>query len=156
MLKIVISKDQGAYGLRFGLSAAAILYLLSKGSDLIVSQTFDAIKFDERQKDLSLMKLTTREGCYTDWTGAVFDTLNKVVYNVRRVNDDGIAYAYSKEFRTHPDLIDVLEQMGDAANGPYSRLKLVTIDDPNITLDDIEIHDDEGCETIHEVRRIWE
>jgi hypothetical protein len=152
MLKIVISKKHGG----FGLSAAAILYLLSKGSDLIVTQTFEYINFDPRQEDLSQMKPTSHERCYSNWAGTVFDIVNQVVYFTRHLDGDGNLIVYSKEFRTHPDLIEVVEQMGDAASGPYAHLKLVTIDDPKITFDDIEICDNAGCETIHEKHRIWE
>ena len=57
--------------------------------------------------------------------------------------------------RTHPDLIDVVETLGPAANGVYARLKVVTITDPDITVDRLRLVDYDGYEHIAEVHRTW-
>ena len=53
--------------------------------------------------------------------------------------------------RTDPVLIEVVEQLGDLANGPYSKLKVVEVPD------DIKwyIHDYDGIEEVHEEHRKW-
>lgn len=53
--------------------------------------------------------------------------------------------------RNDPNLVKVVESLGEEANGQFSRLKVVEIPD------DIEwfIDDYDGVETIHEKHRIW-
>lgn len=53
--------------------------------------------------------------------------------------------------RTDPNLIKVVENLGEEANGPSSRLKVVEIPDDV----DWYIEDYDGVETIHEKHRIW-
>lgn len=58
----------------------------------------------------------------------------------------------STENRADPDLIAVFEEMGDLANGRYSRLKIVEVPD------DVEWEIDEydGNEWIAEKHRTWD
>lgn len=58
---------------------------------------------------------------------------------------------HGKIKRTDPDLIAVVEELGDEANGLYAELKIVEIPD-NI---DWELDNYDGIETIHEVHRSW-
>lgn len=53
--------------------------------------------------------------------------------------------------RTAPELVQVVEELGDKANGPYSKLEVVEIPD------DVEwyIDDYDGIETIEEAHRSW-
>lgn len=62
----------------------------------------------------------------------------------------GIDYSWKIE-RTDPNLVKVVESLGEEANGHLSRLKVVEIPD------DVEwfIDDYDGIETIHEKHRIW-
>jgi len=53
--------------------------------------------------------------------------------------------------REHPDLIKVVEKLGDGANGRFSELKIVEIPDDV----DYEIEDYDGLESIHEKHRVW-
>ena len=54
--------------------------------------------------------------------------------------------------RTDPVLVDVVEQLGDLADGYYCKLKVVEVPD------DVEwyIHNYNGIESVHECHRIWE
>ena len=53
--------------------------------------------------------------------------------------------------RNDPVLVEVVEQLGDLANGHYSKLKVVEVPD------DIKwyIHDYDGLEEVHEEHRKW-
>ena len=54
--------------------------------------------------------------------------------------------------RNDPVLVEVVEHLGDLANGRYSKLKVVEVPD------DIKwyIHDYDGVESVHECHRSWE
>ena len=53
--------------------------------------------------------------------------------------------------RNDPILVEVVEQLGDLANGHYSKLKVVEVPD------DVKwyIHDYDGLESVHECHRIF-
>lgn len=53
--------------------------------------------------------------------------------------------------RTNPALIQVIEELGEEANGRCSELKIIEIPD------DVEyrIEEYDGIESVHEVHRIW-
>jgi hypothetical protein len=53
--------------------------------------------------------------------------------------------------RDNKTLIQVVEELGDKANGSYGKLKIVEIPDGI----EWEIHDYDGMETIHEAHRCW-
>jgi hypothetical protein len=61
-----------------------------------------------------------------------------------------LASLYDVE-RNDPDLVAIVEEMGEAANGQYSKLKVVEIPD------DVQwiIEDYDGRETIAEKHRTW-
>lgn len=66
-------------------------------------------------------------------------------------------YCFYKDFndldleRDDPILVDVVEQLGEGANGNYSSLKIVEIPD------DVQwsIHEYDGAEWVAEVHRTW-
>lgn len=53
--------------------------------------------------------------------------------------------------RNNPILVEIVEQLGESADGRYAELKVVDIPD------DVQWHIDEydGWETIHENHRVW-
>jgi hypothetical protein len=63
----------------------------------------------------------------------------------------GYAYNYGNKERTDPKLIEVVEKLGEEANGEFAFLKVIEIPD------DIEwfIDDYDGVETIREKHRSW-
>lgn len=69
---------------------------------------------------------------------------------------NGLCSRYSlvgsdQDYRTNPDLIEVIEQLGEKANGRFGSIKIVEVPD------DVEWEIDEydGLETIHEQHRVW-
>ena len=58
---------------------------------------------------------------------------------------------WGDEFRCHPKLVEVVEKLGSAANGPYS--ELVVVDVP----DDVDWYIDnyDGVEMVRERHRTW-
>ena len=70
-------------------------------------------------------------------------------YAILRTHD-GVS-KWDREFRTHPDVIAVIEALGKGANGMCASLDVVEI--PDGIEWDIDDHD--GIETIHEEHRCW-
>ena len=67
---------------------------------------------------------------------------------------DGILYSFddrSPEVRADKDLIEVIEALGDKANGDYAKIKIVDIPDDI----DFEITEYDGFEKIAEKHRTW-
>jgi hypothetical protein len=64
--------------------------------------------------------------------------------------DDAYFSHYNVE-RTDPDLIAVVEELGDEANGEHARLEVVEVPDGIAW----ELEDYDGNETIEEVHRSW-
>ena len=61
--------------------------------------------------------------------------------------------SHERAFRCDPRLVQVVEQLGEAADASYSHLKVVEI--PFDTIDGWEITDWEGWERIEEDHRSW-
>jgi hypothetical protein len=61
-----------------------------------------------------------------------------------------ITYEHDIE-RNNPILVEIVEQLGEAADGNYAELKVVEIPD------DVQWHiaEYDGWETIHEDHRVW-
>ena len=60
-------------------------------------------------------------------------------------------FTNAEDFRTDQRIIDVVEKLGDKANGFYSSLEIVEIPDGI----EYEIHEYDGVETVHEKHRSW-
>lgn len=74
------------------------------------------------------------------------------------LNPNGVATTFDGEFvsllalnRTDPDVVAVVEELGDEASATGSRLKVVDVPD------DVEwfIHNYDGLESVHEKNRVW-
>lgn len=152
MMKIVINKKAGG----FGISGEAVLYLLQKGSDLVSSFSFEEARFNPEEEDLSQMVPASIDGFYIDWAGSLYEPANERIYHCRYMDNAGNIVVDTVSFRMHPDLIEVVEKLGEDADGPFSCLKIVSIVDPNLTPDNLVILENGGIESIHEVHRIWE
>ncbi len=58
---------------------------------------------------------------------------------------------WTRDNREHPLLVRVVEEMGEAANGPHAKLKVVEIpSDVEYVIDEYD-----GYESIHEAHRSW-
>lgn len=71
------------------------------------------------------------------------ENLNKYSYHLD---------TYGIEFRCDPDLVAVVEELGEEANGSYSELKVVEVpEDIEVTIEDYD-----GVEWIAEKHRTWQ
>lgn len=61
------------------------------------------------------------------------------------------SFTRSDAFRADPRLVQVVEELGAAANGGFAKLEVVTIPDGV----DWEIDEYDGSETVHEKHRSW-
>lgn len=67
--------------------------------------------------------------------------------------EDDFEYIFEREKRIDSKLVEVVEKLGDAANGPFSVLRIIEIpDDIEWTIED---RDEDGWEQIVEKHRVW-
>lgn len=78
--------------------------------------------------------------CLTKFLGNTIDKVPEEYY-----------FSHYEIERTNPNLIKVIDELGDEANGRCANLMVVEIPD-NVNW---EIDDYDGIETIHEVHRSW-
>lgn len=130
-MKVVIN---GCYG-GFGLSSEAILALIKMNSPIL-----DKVPFGEKggwnKKEFTK---NFKEG-YKEW---IFNGI---------IADDNYVYSFDcSGNRSHPDLIKVVEELGEKANGTCAKLEIIEIpDDVKYEIDEYD-----GSESIHEVHRSW-
>ena len=78
------------------------------------------------------------------YRGSGYESLNGTThYNTDRISE--------LEFRSHPDVVAVVEELGDAASGMLARLRVVEIPDGI----EWEIDNYDGIESVEEVHRSW-
>jgi len=99
-------------------------------------------------------KLLKEKGVKILFKGDKYKDSNEIVdkfYSYLSNEDFGIKSNNYIEYRTDKRLIEVIEKLGDKANGKYAKLEIIEIPD------DIEWFIDEydGIETIHERHRSW-
>lgn len=72
-------------------------------------------------------------------------------YHKGHVDDNDYLISEYDICRADPILVEVVEELGDAANSEYSDLKVVEIPD------DVQwvLHEYDGIESIHEKHRVW-
>lgn len=130
-MKIVINTCYGGFGLS---DAATERYAELNGvkiykEDLVYIAHFYTVPVEEYKK------------IYAECTLARdYNKINKIYYTLRNVE------------RTDNYLIQVIEELGKAANGNCSELKIVEIPD-GVQWD---INEYDGYESIHEKHRVWE
>jgi hypothetical protein len=93
---------------------------------------------------------------YLDIKGIKYETQEKwwqknIFFHEGHVGEDDYWLSEYDIGREDPALVQVVQELGEKANGPYSALKIVTIPD------DVEYYIDEydGMESIHENHRTW-
>lgn len=148
-MKVVINKCHGG----FGISNEAMAKLIKKESDVLDIESLENWSRDsgcpenieeycDNRDPKSLDKKKIDGKTYYIDMGVFLDF------------EDGLYYrldSYDMETRTHEDLIELVEQMGDNVNGYYSELKIVEIPDDI----DWKISEFDGMERIEEKHRSW-
>lgn len=76
--------------------------------------------------------------------------LSPAAYKELGLEWDGFGFAYDKD-RANPALVNVVEKLGEKANGAYADLCIVEIP-PRVKW---EITDYDGYEQVEEVHRTW-
>ena len=135
-IKIVINVKHGG----FHLSTEAVKYLIKINSPLI--------------KKYRLEEWTrTPEETRAEFTKDIGDGFKEHKWGEGIFLKDDIVYGpeISEEDRAHPDLIAVVEELGDKASGRWSRLKIIEI--PADV--DWVIEEYDGYEWIAEKHREW-
>lgn len=132
VVKVVINRCFGG----FGLSDEAIEWLIqNKGWKVVKSDEEGKLPDEESENQAPII----------EWHPHVMGGLGR--YSIIRLkygNNSG-------GFRINPDLIEVIEVLGEKANGRYAELKIVEI--PNDVEWSIEEYD--GVEWIAEKHRTW-
>lgn len=136
MVKVVITKRCA-----FLLSHKAIVELVKMGSELVKKVPMEKfLKYEEGDEK------------YIENCGDGFIRHRQIDNAVFK---DGYAYyleLYDPSIRTHPDLIAIVEKLGEEANTEYSELKIVEVPD------DVEWYiaeNDQGQEWVAEKHRTW-
>jgi len=147
-MKIVINKCFGG----FGLSPLATKKIADrKGLECY----FFAIIFEPYK----YKRLTLKEA-NSQFVWVAFSVPNPGDYNLNVRDEDGLyrganmrAAKISLDFenRDDPDLVAVVEELGELANTRFSQLKVVEIPDGT----EWEIDEYDGMETVHEKHRSW-
>lgn len=76
---------------------------------------------------------------------------------LKMISEKGVGTSYDEtsanSFRFNPTVVEVVEQLGDEANGDYAKLRIVEI--PFESDEGWYIDDYDGMETIREEHRSW-
>lgn len=134
-MKVVINKSHGGFGLSHD---AVMLYAKKKGITLYCEHNsyynnYFLCPVDEYKKIEAEERL-------------------KPIGSNRYEKANALSFSYHNMVRTDLVLIEVVEELGDNANGQYAKLKVVNIPD-NVAY---EIHEYDGLEHIAEVHRTWD
>lgn len=130
-MKVVLNKCYGG----FGLSNDAVIKLIEMESQLVEVSDLKKWGSMKNVEDYGGYKvLSVYEGCIV-----IGDKVHSVCN-------------YGKEFRTHPDLIKVIEELGEEkSSGQLAELRIIEIPDGI----DWQIDEYDGIETVEEVHRSW-
>ena len=149
MKKIILNKDYGGFGLSY---AAYKLYAKKKGINLFVYE-----------------RATTKDG-YSGFTYKKVDKpssdvfayyTNKDFGDVVILSDDKVLKDFhetysvdlNRDMRADPTLVEVVEELGSAADGWAAKLVIVEV--PDEVAADYEIDDYDGFETLHQKVQEW-
>jgi len=134
-MRVVINKCHGG----FGISVDALYELIKMNSDIVTKMPIEEYTHDvdRTKKEFESFKNGfMKHKCLE----ILFD--GKYIYFMNR---------HAESVRCHPDLINIVEKLGDAANGASAKLKIVKIPD------DVEwtIEEYDGLEWVAEKHRTW-
>ena len=130
-MKVVVNRCYGG----FGLSNDAVIKLIEMKSELISISNLKSWGSHKEVEDYGGYKIMK------GYDGVI--VIDDKVHSVS---------SYGNEFRTHPDLIKVVEELGeDKSSGMLAELRIVEIPDGI----DWYIDEYDGVETVREYHRSW-
>jgi hypothetical protein len=133
LVKLVINKCYGG----FGLSEAAYARLIELG--------VPTCPWDNENHGLAIADMQHPESNHEGaLNAAMFSSLVQSRYYA--------SWTREEEHRSHPLIVQVVEELGDKANGRCARLRVVEIPDGV----DFEIDEYDGMEKVRETSRSWE
>ena len=138
-MKVILNNCYGGFGVS---KAAYIRYAQLKGIDLHQYERVNDYGEKLKYKKVSLNKeLDSLESNFT---------IEDLGESPKKITDKQSLYL-DEDHRTDPVLIQVVEELGEDANGSFSDLEVVDIPD------DMKwyISDYDGIETLHEEHRSW-
>lgn len=140
-MKVAINAKHGG----FGLSAKAIKLYCNKAG--IPCHFFEINYSNKEEKYNIVFEPTESPSGILRWRA--FTVPNPAEHK------DPYKYHFNDSFtddRANKHLIETIEELGDKANGPFAKLKIIEVPD------DVQWHIEEydGRETIHENHRVWE
>jgi hypothetical protein len=103
--------------------------------------------FNENYKPISLEVLDK----YSFWCAFTIPDPNTLRRDDLSARWEELHLDQRPENRADPNLVEVVEELGDDANGAHAKLRIVEVPDNT----EWEIDEYEGMETIHERHRIW-
>lgn len=141
-MKVVVNKCYGGFGLSF---TAQKMICEKKGIE------FYPYKFvHDKDSDEYYYKLIHNENEFKKYIDVVLTKYMGEKFEKTAINNNLIWNYYYIE-RTDKALVETVEELGEKANGCFSRLEIVEIpDDINY-----EIREYDGYESIEEVHRTW-
>jgi len=140
-MKVIIN---GCYG-GFGISTKALLELIIRRAKCVNSFTpkeYLGKNWENLWKDESGKYIDLGDGFMGHPQGYNISK-DDLLYDIDSFDNDNL--------RTDEDLISIIEEIKEEANGPHAKLKIIEIPD------DVEwqLNDYDGVESIHEVHRVW-
>jgi hypothetical protein len=104
-------------------------------------------------------------GFWSNYYGVIFNTETNLVYEIgypmsQQECETDEDWWHRQDFReillrTHPDLISVVEELGNAANGRHACLNVREVPDEDVTVDMLGIGEYDGSEWVCERHRTW-
>jgi len=153
MKKVAINVCYGG----FGLSDAAYQKLIDWGIPVqkYVEETRDPVTGKVNPKPLNGgMVIFDRELTppgESKWTDLYHETKHDPAYGGMFSDRYWEVWLHDTEYRAHPLIIRVIEELGEAANGEHAALKIVEIpDDVEFTIEEYD-----GLEHVAENHRTW-
>jgi len=132
-MKVAINKCFGG----FGLSLEAFEWLIKNKGWKVTSYCKNGNGYDDPNADLVDHRTAPEANKYPS-------LYSKLKYYP-------IKSYYREEFRTNPDVIEVIEKLGEKANGDCASLAIVDIpEDINWEIDEYD-----GIESVREISRSW-
>jgi len=138
MKKIILNKCYGGFDVS---DEAYRLYAKRKGLELF------CYKPDFSQKSMKYIKIDTASNIFDFYVTKDLgeSTTSKVINDYHLMLEHG--------HRDDETLIDIVEELGEKASGPYG--KLVVVEVPDDVAEDYIIDNYDGIETLHKRVQVW-